>query len=97
MFNQPEPDPMFEQAGDEYDAPIKNGLEQDRTDQRRAIVMADGPHRVGDQHRFPDDERRRRRKHEIAELLTVIGENEVRGQQYQIKADKKEDRRRQDF
>jgi hypothetical protein len=38
VFDKREPDPVFEQARDKHDGPIENRLEEDRLDQRRAIV-----------------------------------------------------------
>jgi hypothetical protein len=89
VFDKPEPDPVFEQARNKHDGPIESRLEQDRPDQRRAIVVADRPHRVGHQHRFSDHVRRGGSQHEAAERLTVIGKEQVRRQQDQIEADKK--------
>jgi hypothetical protein len=66
-------------------------------DQRRAIVAAKHCHRVGDQHRFSDDERRGRSQHEAGEGNRVVGENQVRRQHNQVEADKKKDCRRQHF
>jgi hypothetical protein len=97
VFDKPIPDEMFEQAGNEYDGPIKGRLEQDRTDQRRTIVVADRSRRVGDQHRFSDNERRSRRQHKAPERDIVLGEEQVRRQPDRVEADKEEDRRRQDF
>src|SRR6516164_3035569 len=97
VFHQPEPDPVFEQARDKHDGPVESRFEQDRPDQRCAIVAADRSRRVGDQYGFSDDERSAGNKHEAAERRTVIGNQQVRRQQDQAKADEKEDRRRQHF
>ena len=97
MLDKPEPDPVFEQARDKHDGPIECRFEQDRPDQWRAIVAADRSRRVGNQHGFSDDKRAGGNKHEAAERRTVIGNKQVRRQQDQVKADEKEDRRRQHF
>src|SRR6516165_5092760 len=97
VFDKPEPNPVFEQARDEHDGPIECRFEQDRPDQWRAIVATDRSRRVGNQHGFSDDERAAGNKHEAAERRTVIGNKQVRRQQDQVKADEKEDSRRQHF
>src|SRR5215831_6597139 len=38
VLDQPEPNEVFEQARNEYDGPVEHRFEQDRLDQRRAIV-----------------------------------------------------------
>ena len=73
VFDEPETNEMFEQAGDEHDGPIEKRLEQDRPNQRRVIIAANRARGVGDEHCFSDDERRGRREHEIEELGAVIG------------------------
>jgi hypothetical protein len=57
--------------------PNDDRLEQDRLDQRSAIVVAQKGHRIGDQHCLADDERRRGGEHEIAEGDQVTGEDQV--------------------
>src|SRR6516162_7409757 len=95
VLDKPEPDPVFEQARDKHDRPIEGRFKQDRPDQWRAIVAADRFRRVSDQHCFSDDERRAGSQHEAAERRTIIGNEQVRCQHDQVKADEKEDRRRQ--
>ena len=89
VFDKPETDPVFKQTRDEHGGPIENRFEQDRPDQRRAIVAADRSRRVGDKHCFSDDERPAGNQHEAAERCTVIGNEQVRRQQDQVKADEK--------
>src|SRR6516164_9003977 len=95
VFDQPEPDPVFEQACDKHEGPVESRFEQDWPDQWCAIVAADRLRRVGNQHGFSDHERPAGNKHEAAECRTVIGNEQVRRQQDQVKGDEKEDRRRQ--
>src|SRR6516165_7770948 len=82
---------------DKHDRPIESRFDQDRPDQWRAIVVADRSRRVGYQHCFSDDERRAGGQHEAAKRRTITGNEQVGCQQDQVKADEKEDRRRQHF
>ncbi len=41
VLDQAEPDKMLDQPGDEHGDPVHRGLEQDRLDQRRAVVAAE--------------------------------------------------------
>ena len=68
---------MLEQACNEHHGPIDDRLEQDRLDQRSAIVVAQKGHRIGDQHCLANAERRRGGEHGIAEGDQVIGEDQV--------------------
>ena len=89
VFDKPEPNPVFEQARDKHDGPIECRFEQDRPDQWRAIVATDRSRRVSNQHGFSDDERAAGNKHEAAERRTIIGNEQVRRQHDQVKADEK--------
>src|SRR6516162_779148 len=96
-FDKTEADPVFEQARDKDDGPIECRFEQDRADQWRAIVAADRSRRIGYEHCFSNHKRRAGSQHEAAERRTIIGNEQVRRQHDQVKADEKEDRRRQHF
>src|SRR6516165_5206325 len=97
VFDKPEADPVFKQTRDEHDGPIEKRFEQDRPNQLRAIEAADRSRSVGDKHCFSDDERPAGNQHEAAECCTIIGNEQVRRQQDQVKPDEKEYRRRQHF
>lgn len=77
VLDEPEPDELFEQAGDEHHRPIDDGLEQDRLDQRCAIVPANERHGVGNEDRFCDDEGSASREHEVADGNGIVGENQI--------------------
>ena len=97
VLDQPEPDEVFEEPRDEYDGPIKDRLEQDGLDHWPAVVAAQHRHRVGDQHRFADDECGGGGEHKVAKGNRIVGEDQVGRQHNQVKADEKEYRRRQHF
>ena len=56
VLDQREVHETLEQACKKHNDPVKHGLEQDRSDQRRPIVATEERHRIGDQHRFADNE-----------------------------------------
>jgi hypothetical protein len=87
----------LEQPRNEHEDSIHQRLVKDRLKQRRAIVVAEKRHRVGNQHRLADNERRISGKHEAADGNRIVGKDQIRRQYDQIEADEKEDHRLQDL
>src|SRR3984893_12741184 len=85
----------LEEARKKHDDPVEDGLEQDRLDQRRSIIASQQRDLVSDQHRLADNESRHRGEHEIGEPDQILRDEEIARQHDKVKADKKEDRRRQ--
>jgi hypothetical protein len=87
----------LQQAREEHNNPVKCRLVKDRLDPRSPIIAPQKRHRISDEHRLADDERRKCRKHEAADRHGIIGEQQICRRHDEIEPDKKEYCRRQCF